>query len=219
MTRKIVFSVGEYYHLYNRGTDKRSIFTDERDRKRFMALLDLCNSYASLHYQKIGQGSASTITDRLTAIGAYCLMPNHFHILVKETTEKGLSTFMHRLATAYTMYFNTKYERTGGLFSGRFKAIHVDNDRYLQYLFAYIHLNPLKIFNPSWPKTWQGANKAELEDSLKEYPYSSYHEYIGSYRSYRSILSRGDFPEYFQQSADFDQFLHEVVEAEPRLDC
>ena len=78
----------------------------------------------------------------LTAIAAYCLMPNHFHILVHEKVEGGISKFMQKLMTSYTMYINKKYDRTGALFGSSFKAVHVTDDNHLKYLFAYINLNP-----------------------------------------------------------------------------
>ena len=77
-------------------------------------------------------------------------MPNHFHILVKEKIENGISKFMGKLTTGYSMYFNKRYDRTGSLFQGVFKSVHADSDEYLKYLFAYIHLNPIKLINPEW---------------------------------------------------------------------
>src|SRR5690606_36166474 len=86
----------------------------------------------------------------LVEIGAYCLMPNHFHILLKSKEDDGISKFMNKLGTSYSMYFNRRYERTGILFQGRYKAKHVESDEYLKYLFSYSHLNPIKIIDPSW---------------------------------------------------------------------
>ena len=135
MARNFEFAVGEYYHLYNRGTDKRDIFLHKGDYERFVGLLYLCNSEHPIHRSDY---QSSTLTDifrikvpkRIVAVGAYCLMPNHFHILVKEIKPNGISSFMQKFSTAYTMFFNKKYERTGALFESRFRARHVDNDRY-----------------------------------------------------------------------------------------
>ena len=86
--------------------------------------------------------------ETLVDIGAYCLMPNHFHLLIRETAEGNISRFMLKLQTGYPMYFNKKYQRTGALFEGKFKAKHITNDNHLKYLFAYLHLNPVKITDP-----------------------------------------------------------------------
>lgn len=119
-----------------------------------------------------------------TDIGAYCLMPNHFHILVYEKEEKGVSMFMQKLMTAYTMYFNKKYDRTGALFGLSFKAKHVTDDNHLKFLFPYIHLNPLEAV---------GDRK-----NLQRYAYSSYPDYLGTDRKEKSILETKSFPDYFQ---------------------
>jgi len=154
MERKLTFSVGEYYHLYNRGVEKRNIFLEKRDSSRFQRLIYLANGTSPIRFSET-EGQALNNIDRgdpLVAIGAYVLMPNHFHLLVKEVIENGLSKFMEKLATGYSMYFNKKHERVGPLFQGRFKGEHVDNDKYLKYLYAYIHLNPVKLIEPNWKK-------------------------------------------------------------------
>src|SRR3989338_5254383 len=127
MSRSFSFEVGEYYHCYSRGTEKRNIFLNKKDYERFIALLFACNSITTIHlsdYQKKTFGEIFDIVrgDSLVDIGAYCLMSNHFHLLLHEKEEGGISIFMQKLITAYTMYFNKKYERTGALFAGRFKA-------------------------------------------------------------------------------------------------
>ena len=138
MSREInFFAPNEYYHIYNRGTEKRKIFTTEADYLRFISLLYLCNTPESLHRSDYSQASLDQLLSlkrgkTLVAIGAYCLMPNHFHILMHEHTESGISTFMQKLITAYTMYFNRKYDRSGALFQGRFKAERVKQDNHLK---------------------------------------------------------------------------------------
>src|SRR3989338_5483185 len=100
-------------------------------------------------------------------------MPNHFHLLLKEIEMGGISQFMGKLSTAYSMYFNKKYERTGSLFEGRFKSSRIANDNYLHYLFAYIHLNPIKLIEPMWKE--KGINDfARAKEFLGRYNYSSY---------------------------------------------
>ena len=162
MSRNIIFSEGEFYHLYNRGVDKRIVFENDSDYKRFALLLYLCNYKTAVRFDFLPNWKGPTSpelvkavfgTDRglpIVAIGAYCFMPNHFHILVREITEGGVSSFMQKLNTAYTMYFNNSRRRTGALFQGRFKAKHAHSDVYLKYLVSYIHLNPAKILEPKW---------------------------------------------------------------------
>ena len=156
--RKINFTEGEYYHIYNRGVDKRTIFSSNSEYNRFLGYLYLLNTQGSVKAEAIFSGRKNNgksifsikIEDQLVAIGAYCLMPNHFHILVTPLVDGGVSKFMQRLQTAYTMYFNEKHKRSGSLLQGTYKAQHVDKDQYLKYLFAYIHLNPAKLFDPRW---------------------------------------------------------------------
>lgn len=210
-TRPIKFSIGEYYHIYSRGTDKRDIFLDDKDRERFVKLLFLANGSTPFIFREIPIGVPYVKFNRgnpLASLGAYCLMPNHFHILIKETGEKGISTFMGKLLTSYSSYFNKKYERTGKLFEGAFKATHVDNDEYLKYLFSYIHLNPVKIMDPQWKIN--GIKNRELAKKyLEEYKYSSYSDYLGTGRTENAILNTQDFPEYFADFKEFNQFIDE----------
>jgi len=212
MFRKVPLVENEYYHLYNRGNNKRTIFLDNEDRDRFIKLLYLCNGPKPIVFKSFGKKSLEKLIgefDRgknLTTIGAYCLMPNHFHLLVREIREWGISRFMQKLFTAYSMYFNKKYRRTGTLFEGRFRSSHVNNDNYLKYLFAYIHLNPVKLVEPSWRK--QGIEDIEgAERYLGKYAYSSYLDYIGAKRPARHILNREVFPEYFESRTQFGDFI------------
>ncbi len=209
MVRNFLFAFNEFYHIYNRGVDKRTVFLDDSDRDRFLVLLYLCNSIEAVHISAI-QGS--TLKDFLNvdkgevlvSIGAYCLMPNHFHILIREKTEGGVSLFMQKVSTAYTMYFNMKYKRTGPLFAGRFKAQHAADDNYLKYLFAYIHLNPVKLIEPRWRE--EGIlNITKVTKYLDSYRYSSYFDYKEINRMEKIILNSTEFPEYFQGLSDFEE--------------
>lgn len=209
MSRVLTFSTGEFYHVYNRGTDKRAIFLDDTDRIRFMKLLYLCNSKKGFVFRDIPSSTTYEHKkgENIVDIGAYCLMDNHFHLLLHEKTENGISAFMLKLLTAYSSYFNKKYSRTGSLFEGTFRAEHADDDNYLKYLFSYIHLNPVKIINPSWKEI--GVKDTDsTKNYLKNYKFSSYLEYAGSLqRRERSILNKNAFPEYFTQVSDFEQCL------------
>ncbi len=155
MTRKIQFINKEYYHLYNRGIDKRNIFSNQKDLNRFFQSMVEFNTIEpigsiyenSFKNRQLG-GEASKLTKipkrkegKLVNFIAYCLNPNHYHLIVQQVSEKGIEKFMHRLATGYTMYFNEKEERSGSLFQGVFKSVHVDSNEYLLHLSAYVNLN------------------------------------------------------------------------------
>lgn len=217
MSRAFIFAPGEYYHLYNRGTDKRKIFLDNADQERFISLLYLCNSGIPIHRSDHMGASLKKILSvpretELVDIGAYCLMTNHFHLLVHEQTEGGISIFMQKLATAYTMYFNKKNTRTGALFEGRFRAQHVQNDEHLKYLFAYIHLNPIGIIEDEW-KTHHIKNKKKAEEFLASYSYSSYLDYAQSTheRPEHAIINKLAFPEYFEKTTDFKDYVSDWI--------
>lgn len=182
MERKNPFVEGEYYHLYNRGVDKRTVFASAADYKRFLMLLYLANSNEDVRIANVLKSHtydevfARERSEPLVSIGAFCLMPNHFHLLISPQVEGGVSRFMLKLQTGYSMYFNTKYERNGSLFQGPFRSIRADDDRYLQYLFAYIHLNPAKLKDRDW-KDHLSTHKGLLS-YVESYPYSSYGAYL-----------------------------------------
>lgn len=199
--RKYNFVPGEFYHIYNRGTDKRPIFLDESDYQRFQTLLYLANTNKAISLKDIYRNNSNPfdieIENKLVAIGAYCLMPNHFHILITPLSEVGLSVFMQKISTAYSMYFNKKYERTGSLFQGKFKSQHASEDPYLKYLFSYIHLNPIKLIQSDW-KEIGIKDKQKAQDYLNSYKYSSYPEYCNQNRLESKIIDRTNFPDYFE---------------------
>lgn len=210
MQRKIEISIGEYYHIYNRGVEKRSIFIGSSDLERFIKLLYLANGTKPFVFRSVGGLSLDVINvgEKKTAIIAYVLMPNHFHIIAREIKENGISEFMEKLSTAYAMYFNTVYKRVGPLFQGRFKAEHANSDEYLKYLFAYIHLNPIKLIEPQWKE--EGIrNKKKAEQFLVTHRFSSYMDYTGVKRSEKAILTPEEAPKYFSGRRDFKDFVHD----------
>ena len=212
MARTFTFAPGEFYHIYNRGTEKRNIFMSRSDRDRFLSLLYLANQKDPADLKLQGSTLSEIAEERtgspLVEIVAYCLMPNHFHLLIREIEEGGISKFMQKITTGYTMYFNRKYERSGSLFQGRFKATHVADDRYLRYLISYIHLNPIKLIEPKWKETGI-ADKVRAERYLEDYTQSSYLDYLGRERPEGMILTREALPEYFSSGTDFKAFVTE----------
>ena len=184
MTRRMSFEFDEWYHCYNRGVDKRKIFENESDANRFLMSLYLANGMEPVrlyHDEKPVLKNVLT-QDRgseIVAVGAYCLMPNHYHLLLKEITDDGITSFMRKLGTAYTMYFNKKYERTGHLFSGPFKAKPIGTDKYFQRVLHYVHCNPAELYERGW-KMGKVRNMALLERKLVNFPYSSLRSFVSS---------------------------------------
>jgi len=202
---------GEYYHIYNRGNSKQKIFITKKDYDRFVALLYGTNTSERFNFFDLEKGGgifAKEFENKLVSIGAYCLMPNHFHILITPLSEEGLSKFMQKLSTAYCMYFNESSKRTGGLFEGKFKSQHLSTDRQLKYIFSYIHLNPVKLIDSKWKENGLKNLKNTFE-YLERYPYSSFLDYLGKSRKENVVLKTSDFPKYFSSR---DAFKEEIIE-------
>lgn len=201
--RKQNFAPGEIYHIYNRGVDKRIIFIDSNDFNFFIHLLYICNTEKSIVLRDLSENFERG--NNIVEIGLYVLMPNHFHILVKETQEGGITSFMRKVLTSYSMYFNKKYDRTGKLWQGVFQAIHVNKDEYLKYLYSYIHLNPAKLIDKNW-KVNKRRNTQKLLDHCVNYEYSSIQEYKNNIFY---IVNHSNFPKYF---INFTKHQNELFE-------
>lgn len=215
MTRLVKFTPGEFFHIYNRGTNKMNIFTNHFDYSRFQKLLYAVNSKDTLKLSDIERSKVNPcptwVIDRgetLVEIGAYCLMPNHFHLLIRSKDEKNTGTFLQRLLTSHSKYFNTKYDRSGSLFQGKSKAEHVVGDNYLKYIFSYIHLNPVKIIQRDWKENGI-TNIEEVKKYLSEYKYSSFRDFAGEKRRESKILELSNFPNYFSTKEDY---IDEIIE-------
>ncbi len=211
--------VDEWYHLYSRGNDRRVIFNDNNDYLRFLKLLYTCNSSKSITLKTIPDPVFTFDRGETSVeIGAYCLMPNHFHLLIKGLTENGISLFMQKLLTGYSMYFNIKNQRTGKLFDGVFRSVHIEDDRYFRYLMSYIHLNPVKLVEPKWKE--EGIKDIPtIKTFLKNYYPSSFVDYANSKvspRNERSILSLNNLPIEFGRR-DFETELTDWLEYQTML--
>ena len=142
MPRKIIPLVnGEMYHIYNRGVDKRIVFKSKADYLRFYMSLDVFNSLTPSHNFEAAKNKERKTADKLVQIHAYSLLPNHFHLILEQLCENGISEFMKRVSGGYTSYFNDRHNRSGVLFQGAFKRIHIDTEEYFNYLFAYVNEN------------------------------------------------------------------------------
>ncbi len=222
MLRKDPFVTGEYYHLYNRGIDKRIIFKLKRDYERFMVLLYLANSDESFRLDNLISIQHKTfdeilVLDKgepLVSIGVWCIMENHFHLVVRQEVDGGITQFMRKLGVGYSMFFNIKYQRKGALFGGPFKSKFIGDDDYMRQLFGYIHLNPLEIKFPDWKNTLARTVLARSDDMkkfLEEYGYSSYLDYLGRDRAEKNILSTKNFPDYFGEQQSFRNFVDDYL--------
>lgn len=201
----------EYYHIYNRGNGKNKIFLDNDDYNRFIKILYICNSENRFNFresivkQKIDAWDFER-GDTLVDIGAWVLMPNHFHLLIisprsdlwqRYKEYNAITEFMRKVSTSYVMYFNKKYNRTGSLFEGKFKSRNISEENYLQYLFSYIHLNPIKLIQFNWKENGI-KDKEKAISYLKNYKYSSFIDYIIiSNRKESKILNKKSFPKSF----------------------
>lgn len=201
-SRKVPFVNGEYYHLFNRGVAKMSIFNSTLDYKHFLNTV--------LYYQIDGpkprfsffriQPTPLNKDKRIVKIISYCLMPNHFHFLVRQEKENGITEFVSKISNSYTKYFNTKNKRVGPLFQGEFKSVHVDSNEQLLHLSRYIHLNPLIGY---------------VTKELKSYKWSSYCEYLGLVEG---ICFRDEVLGQFKSSKDYEKFVLDQIDYARSLD-
>lgn len=202
--REIPFVNGEYYHIFNRGVAKLPTFLNSRDYSRFIKTM--------LYYQiddiKPKFSIFSPLTRKLETnkkvveIVCYCLMPNHYHLLLKQSKEGGISEFISKISNSYTKYFNTKNQRVGPLFQGQFKAVHVEDNEQLLHLSRYIHLNPLVSL---------------LVKNIESYTWSSFHEYININNS--GFCSKEIITDQFPSLEGYQRFLSDREDYGKRLEA
>ena len=182
------FVTGEIYHIYNRGVEKRTVFSNEKDYRRFARDMEDFNDIApatNLHRHRV----KSNFKQRkpLVEILCFCLMPNHYHFLLRQLADSGITEFMRKIGTGYTNYFNLKNTRVGPLFQGKFKAIHLEKEAHLLYLPHYIHLNPLDLHMPEWRERKIRHTENAIK-FLESYRWSSYLDYIGK-KNFPSVIA------------------------------
>jgi len=193
------FVIGEYYHIYNRGTDKRVIFNERFDLLRFTQSMEEFNvpePIGSIYNNRFkDRKKLSASSAKLVDFVCFCLNPNHYHFILTPLVENGIEKFMQKLGAGYTMFFNVKYKRTGVLFQGRFKAVHIDSDEYLMYLNVYVNLNDRAHSLGVSSAKWMGK--------------SSWGEYIGenneNFCNKEIILGR------FNSGVEYKKFAEETL--------
>ena len=182
--RKTIIAPEEYYHVFNRGNNKKLMFLDNADRVRFLSsvllfqspvviknikrlakLISVQNSVLHIIEEDLMK---EIIATRFVELISFVLMPNHFHLLIREVKERGIERYMHRVQVSYSKYFNIKHENTGHHFQGQYKAVHVTDNDQLLYLSTYIHRNPREI------NSWRNREHS--------YPWSSFQDYLSSNR-------------------------------------
>src|SRR3989338_7893093 len=203
--KKPQFVENQIYHVYNRGVEKRATFLDDKDFRRFIHdLFEFNDKDSAFNVAYYFNSRSKKIEPRniekkrkprksLVEILLFVLMPNHFHLLLKQSKENGIVKFMQKLGTGYTNYFNKKYERGGGLFQGRFKAVLIGREAQYIHVPSYIHLNPLELLS------YRGSTSIGMREKmefLENYQWSSYPDYIGK-KNFPSLTSRDLYLKFF----------------------
>lgn len=200
-----------FFHTLNRGVDKRIIFLDDQDRFRFIHDLFEFNDENRVGtsfytFNKSNDIACRKIEKRtrklLVNIHAFCLMSNHYHLLISPLIENGVSKFMKKLNMGYAKYFNEKYKRVGALFQGRYKSVAIINDRHFLFIPYYIHLNPLDFSNPEWrERKLHNLNKAL--DFLENYRWSSHLDYTGK-KNFPSVTNRDFLTKFWNRTKGYN---------------
>lgn len=212
----------EIFHALNRGVDGRELFKDDQDRVRFIHdLFEFNDQRSSPHKHapgRIGGFVNAHARERLVDIHGWCLMQNHYHLILSERIEGGMSMFLRKLNVGYANYFNERYERKGALFQGRTKRIPITQQSHFLYILHYVHLNPLDYLKGA--EKWRERSKADIANAkdalryLSSYRWSSYLDYIGR-KNFPSIISTS----LFQDSVDaYKQEIREFLEAAKETD-
>ena len=210
--RKTQLANNEYYHIYNRSVEKRIIFQDQDDHLRFIYdLFEFNNRAAAGRFFQFSETEPPKIKESnlLVEIICFCLMPNHFHFILRQKVDNGISLFMQKLGTGYTAYFNQKYNRSGVLFQGAFKSIYIETDKYLTHLSRYIHLNPIELVDPDW-KTKNISNWHKANKFLESYRWSSYLDYLGN-KNFPLLINRNLLLNIFSDSQEYKKFVNEWI--------
>jgi len=210
--RTIPLVTGEIYHIFNRGINKQPTFTNKKEYKRALNTIQFYRyvkpPMSLSKFLKLEDKKQNDIIDvlkqrkKLVEIYCFCFMPNHFHFLVRQREDKGISIFLSNLQNSYTKFFNTKHNRDGSLFSDQFKAVRIETDEQLTHVSRYIHLNP-----------YTGYVVKSLEE-LENYYWSSFPEYLkasGQFIDIYFVLS------FFKNQKEYKQFIYDQADYQREL--
>lgn len=203
--RKVPLANGEVYHIFNRGVDKADIFYTDNDYKRFIKTFKYYLTRPSPKYsQRWLSGDHIGSEGRpLVEVFAYCLMPNHFHLILKQLIDNGITMLMRKVANSYSHYLNLKSKRIGPLFQGRFKNVLIENDEQLVHLSRYVHLNPVV---------------ARLVLRPENYPWSSFREYLDLDEQKEKICDSRLVLDNFKSRQSYETFVYDQVSYAKELD-
>jgi putative transposase len=203
------------FHVLNRGVDKRNIFIDEQDYFRFIHDLFEFNDENPVNSTFYIFKESNDVSKRndiirkkrklLVNIFTFCLMPNHYHLLLQPRTENSISKFIHKLNMGYSQYFNKKYERKGTLFEGKYKSISVKNESHFIHLPYYIHLNPLDLVVPEW-RNGELKNYREAIKFLENYRWSSFLDYIGK-KNFPSVIQKNFLSQFWEGENEYKKSI------------
>ena len=208
----------EIFHVYNRGVEKRKIFLDDSDYVRFIHDLYEFNDAApapklSYYLPKNSEVEPPNLRNRkmIVDIMAFCLMPNHFHLLIKQRVDGGLALFMKKLMNGYTLHFNQKYERSGVLFQGKYKFAPIIKEAHFIHIPYYIHLNPLDLIAPEWREREMHDSK-KVDKFLQAYRWSSHLDYSGI-KNFPSVTSRDFLLSAFGSSQNYTAQINNWIKS------
>ncbi len=215
-SRLTPLATNEYYHIFNRGINKQPLFFGLRDFDRALHILEFY-SYANtpIRFSKFLLSARENRTNilnslrrenqKLVDIICYCLMPNHFHFLLKQRSENGISKFMANFQNSITRYLNTKYQKIGPILQGQFKAVRIEDEEQLLHVSRYIHLNPYTSYILK-----------DIED-LRGYTWSSFPEYVEEGKC--GISSSNVVLSNFKMKSDYKQFVYDQADYQRKLDA
>ena len=185
--RPIPLINGEIYHVIFRGIDGKVFFDDNKDYYRmihdifeFNDKKDTISTYRTINKIEKNNTKEREPRDFLVKVHAFCLMPNHVHLILEQIKDDGISRYMHKLCGGYSRFFNFKYKRKGHLFQDRFKSVHVNSDEQFNFLFVYVHTNPIAIICPNWKEKGIEGKESKIIDFIENYKWSSYRDYLKS---------------------------------------
>lgn len=217
---KRIFAANEIYHVLNRGVDKRNIFIEDEDYLRFIHNLfefndsEPINNVGYFFNQTKSKAFARPYIERkprklLVEILAFCLMPNHYHLMLRPLRDDGVFKFVKRLGMGYALYFNQKYKRSGALFQGRYKAIRISDQAHFIHLPYYIHFNPLDLVAPEWRER-KINNLTKTIKFLENYRWSSHLDYLGK-KNFPSVTQRKFLLEFFDGTKGYENKMNQWI--------
>ncbi|HEX7456575.1 MAG TPA: transposase [Candidatus Nanoarchaeia archaeon] len=201
--RNPTLETNEIYHVFNRGVEKRKVFLTDRGYRHFLETIEHYLAPTTKLSRKLRKGIKHPSDVSLVEILCYVLMPNHFHFLIRQKYNDGISTFMRKASNSFTRYFNVKNERIGPLFQGRFKAIRIETDEQLLHVSRYIHLNPVV---------------SDIVGDLEDHQWSSYPVYIGLVESQNISINPQDILSHFSSNEDYKKFVTDQTDYAKNLE-